>query len=68
MFKNQTENLFITQADKGGSIVILNKKDYIEKMDQLLNDENTNKFVYDSHMKKKVFKTTELSKKVNFIT
>ena len=35
------ENIHITKADKANSIVILNKCDYLEKMNNLLGDETT---------------------------
>ena len=35
------DDLFITQADTGGGIVILNKADYNKEMDELLSDGNT---------------------------
>ena len=37
------ENIHITKADKSGATVILNRSDYIEKMNTLLRDENTYK-------------------------
>ncbi|XP_076036062.1 uncharacterized protein LOC143022012 [Oratosquilla oratoria] len=36
-------DILITQADKGGGIVVMNKSSYVEKMHELLNDENTYK-------------------------
>ncbi|XP_076038436.1 uncharacterized protein LOC143023722 [Oratosquilla oratoria] len=38
--KNDKE-LHITKADKSNCVVIMNKKDYLEKMDSLLSDEET---------------------------
>ncbi|XP_076059674.1 uncharacterized protein LOC143036311 [Oratosquilla oratoria] len=39
----QRANLLITQADKGGGIVVMNKVDYDNKMLELLNDKDTYK-------------------------
>ncbi|XP_076028554.1 uncharacterized protein LOC143017676 [Oratosquilla oratoria] len=39
----QRANLLITQADKGGGIVVMNKVDYDNKMLELLNDKETYK-------------------------
>ena len=36
----KNKNLIITKADKGGKAVIMNKEDYIDKMNSLLNDNN----------------------------
>ena len=35
------DELHITKADKSNAVVIMNKVDYIDKLDQLLSDENT---------------------------
>ena len=37
------DSLHITKADKSSAVVIMNKGDYIEKMENLLSDENTYK-------------------------
>lgn len=41
-FKNN-DDVFVTHADKGQVTVILNQKNYIDKMNELLNDETTYK-------------------------
>ena len=38
---NKDESIELTSADKGGGIVILNKTDYVDKMNSLLTDDNT---------------------------
>lgn len=38
---NKNKDIVITQADKGGGVVIMNKSDYVEKMCDLLDDETT---------------------------
>ena len=37
------KNIHMTKADKSGALVIMNKSEYIEKMDSLLGDESTYK-------------------------
>ncbi|CAF1234320.1 unnamed protein product [Rotaria sordida] len=34
------ENIVITQADKGGKVVVMNKQDYIKKIEEILKDKN----------------------------
>ena len=38
---SKDNNIRVTSADKGGGVVILDSATYIEKMNDLLNDENT---------------------------
>ena len=37
------QHLHITKAEKSNAVVIMNKQDYINKMETLLSDENTYK-------------------------
>ena len=40
-FTTKDENIHITKADKANAVVLLNKNDYLEKMNNLLSDEST---------------------------
>ena len=48
----KNKNLIITKADKGGKAVIMNKDDYIDKMNSLLNDNNVYKKVLSDPLAK----------------
>ncbi|XP_076037064.1 uncharacterized protein LOC143022637 [Oratosquilla oratoria] len=43
------DNLIITSADKGGGVVVMNKKDYNDKMLDLLSDTTTYERKYQGH-------------------
>ncbi|XP_025266911.1 uncharacterized protein LOC112638816 [Camponotus floridanus] len=40
-FLHNNDDLFVTRADKGQVTVVMNKTDYVEKMEALLNDQST---------------------------
>ncbi|XP_076045821.1 uncharacterized protein LOC143028065 [Oratosquilla oratoria] len=44
-------SIFISQADKGGGVVIMDKADYVRKMEQLLEDEDTYTKKHPGHAK-----------------
>ena len=48
----KNDEIMIMKADKGGKVVVMDKIDYSEKMDVLLNDENTYKEIRSDPLKK----------------
>jgi hypothetical protein len=52
------EDIIMVQADKGGKIAVMNKSDYIYKVEEKLNDDS----VYEQLVKKN--STTKLKKKL----
>lgn len=51
-FIKEQPNVLFTRADKGNTTVVLNKNDYISKMEDLLGDKNTYEIVKKDHTKK----------------
>ena len=71
----QNEEIVIVQADKGGKIVILNKEEYINKIEEKLNDKNTYEQVKDptneiktniSEITNKLFKQNKITLKEKY--
>ncbi|XP_029664892.1 uncharacterized protein LOC115236523 [Formica exsecta] len=44
-FLRNNDDIFVTRADKGQVTVVMDKKDYLEKMESILNDQSTYKKV-----------------------
>ena len=58
------DSLHITKADKSSAVVIMNKVDYIEKMENLLSDENTYKTMQRNPLD---IVNSQFNKKVKFL-
>lgn len=61
-FLRDNDDIFVTKADKGQCTVIMNKKDYLEKMETLLSDEATYKKLNRDPCKTLTNKTSSLIK------
>ena len=61
-FLKDNDDIIVTKADKGQTTVILNKIDYIEKMEALLNDESTYRRINKNPVKKLTSKMHSLIK------
>ena len=68
------DSIVVTQADKGGGIIIMDKQQYVTKMDEMLNDSETYEKKQRGHTEKqsqlfskqarKVLKSYEKGKKL----
>jgi len=59
-FLNDNQNLIITRADKGNIIVALDKDKYIQKIEEMLNDDETYMVVNRNPINKLISNLREL--------
>ena len=62
-FLRNNSNILVTKADKGNEVVIMERLDYQNKMDLLLNDTGTYKKLDKNHINKIKDKCKEIVKK-----
>ena len=62
-FLKNNPNLFVTKADKGGAVVIMDKCDYVCKMNEILGDDGTDRKIKNDPLKKMTEKSNEFLKR-----